>query len=75
MMIGNKETGGTRLYCRWCAVGWCVKNMPAGSVVVGRQQSLGGGTVLGLQQLLTQLVYRLSGSPAASLKYIVLLLD
>ena len=49
--------------------------MPAGGVVVGRQQSLGGGTVLGLQQLLTQVVYRLSGSPAASLKHIVLLLD
>ena len=23
MMIENEGTGGTRLYCRWCAVGWC----------------------------------------------------
>ena len=22
IMIGNEGTGGTRLYCHWCAVGW-----------------------------------------------------
>jgi len=25
MMIGNEGTEGTRLYCRWCAVGLCYK--------------------------------------------------
>ena len=26
MMIGSKGTGGTRLYCRWCDVGWCYEH-------------------------------------------------
>ena len=25
-MIGNEGTGGTRLYCRWFAVGWCFEH-------------------------------------------------
>ena len=35
MMIENEGTGGTRLYCRWCAVGlWdAVTNTPTQGVV------------------------------------------